>query len=223
MKKILASLLAFLGSSGSVSADQKPQSMDPRRILFSVPTISNDLAPLDKVKTTPSATDFTFHEDDWTQVEFLPRSQLHVVERMLQQYKTFEAANRAQYGWRETYLRRFERIDVIHGTEALKQLQTILGVKAGPAPVLFSSNAVTGRVTNGFSLPFGRSVTLYGYTNVGSILVLGALVGPNPGDTKLVEAFQKLNAKEGLILVDWRQQLVLVSIASDGKIDAWRP
>ena len=81
MKKILTSLLAFLGTSGSVSAAQEPQSIDPRRVLFSVPTISNDLAPLEQVKTKPSRTDFAFHEDDWAQVEFLPRSQLPVVQR----------------------------------------------------------------------------------------------------------------------------------------------
>jgi hypothetical protein len=223
MKKILTSLLAFLGISGSVSATQEHQSIDPRRVLFSVPTISNDLAPLEPAKAKPSQTDFAFHEDDWAQVEFLPRSQFPVVQRLLQEYKTFEAANRAQRGWRNTYVRKFERIDVIHGTDALKQLESILGAKAGPAPVLFSSNAVTGRVTNGFSVPFGRGVTIYGYTNAGGIPVLGALVGQNPDDRRLVEAFQRLNAKEGLILVDWRQQLVLVSVALDGKIDLWRP
>ena len=152
MKQILTSLLAFLGTSGSVSAAQEPQSIDPRRVLFSVPTISNDLAPLEQVKTKPSQTDFSFHEDDWAQVEFLPRSQLPVVQRLLQEYKTFEAANRAQVGWRNTYVRRFERTDVIRGAEALKELESILAVKAGPAPVLFSASAVTGRVTNGFSI-----------------------------------------------------------------------
>jgi len=143
------------------------QTIDPRQVLFSVPTISNELAPLDPASTQPSQTDFAFHEDDWTQVEFLPTSQLPVVQRLLQEYKTFEAANRARHGWHNTYVRKFARIDVIRGTNALKQLESILEAKAGPAPVLLSSNAVTGRVTNGFSVPFGRSVTLYGYTNAG--------------------------------------------------------
>jgi hypothetical protein len=72
-------------------------------------------------------------------------------------------------------------------------------------------------------MPLGGSVTVYGYTDAGGIPVLGALVGRDPDDSRLVEAFRRLNAKEGLILVDWRQQLVLISIALNGQINTWRP
>jgi hypothetical protein len=222
-KRLLTALLALLGISNAVSADQKAQSMDPKRILFSIPTISDDLPPMDQGGAKPSARDFALDEDVWTQIEFLSRSQLPVVQRMLQEYKSFEAANRAQYGWRNTYVRKLERTDVIHGADALKELESILGIKAGPAPVLLSLNTVTGRVRNGFSVPLGGSVTVYGYTDAGGIPVLGALVGRDPDDGRLVKAFRRLNAKEGLILVDWRQQLVLISIAPSGQINTWRP
>jgi hypothetical protein len=89
--------------------------------------------------------------------------------------------------------------------------------------VLFSTTSITGRVKNGFSLPLGGSVTLYGYATLAGIPVLGALIGDNPNHHKLVEALLKLNAAEGLVLVDWRQQMVLESVRPDGNIGVWRP
>jgi hypothetical protein len=50
-----------------------------------------------------------------------------------------------------------------------------------------------------------------------------ALIGDNADRIKFTEAFIKLNAAEGLILVDWRQQLALESVSSDGLIQFWRP
>jgi hypothetical protein len=78
-------------------------------------------------------------------------------------------------------------------------------------------------VKDGFSLPLGGSITLYGYTSPAGIPVLGALAGDNPDHDRLVEAFIKLNATEGLLLVDWRQQMALEAIAANGNIEVWRP
>jgi hypothetical protein len=57
-----------------------------------VPTISNDLAPLERLENEPHPTDFVFHEDEWSQVEVCPKSRLVEVQRMLKEYKAFEAA-----------------------------------------------------------------------------------------------------------------------------------
>ena len=76
---------------------------------------------------------------------------------------------------------------------------------------------------NGFSLALGGNVTLYGYRDAQGVPILGAIIGRNPDDAKLTTAFMKLNADRGLILVDWRAQLVLVSVASSGQIETWQP
>jgi hypothetical protein len=198
--------------------------MDPNSILFTVPTISNDLAPLDPVAGKLRQSDFAFHEDEWSQVEFFANGRLAMVQRMLKEYKAFEAANRAKYGWRKTYVREIDRTMVISGREAVSQLEAIFGSKAGPAPVLLSSTAsIIGRVKDGFSLPLGGNVTLYGYATPAGIPVLGALIGDNPNHQKLTEALITLNAAEGLVLVGWRQQMVLESVPPDGNIRVSRP
>jgi hypothetical protein len=223
MNTLLASLLAFIGVASAAPPQHGIQTTDPRSILFSIPTLSDDIAPLEPVLRQPSTSDFVFHEDEWSQVEFFPKSQLREVQRLLTEYKPFEQAHRVQHGWREVCVRKVQRVPVLSGAQSIQRLEKVLGVKAGPAPMLFSSNAVTGRVKDGFSLPLGGNVTLYGYVGRQGIPILGAIVGRNPDDRKLTEAFIKLNSSDRLVLVDWRSQLVLVSVSATGQIEVWRP
>lgn len=223
MKKLLASLLALAGAAGTAQPEQKVQTIDSKSILFTTPTLSNDIASLEPVSHQPSSADFVFHEDEWSQVEFFPKAQLGQVQHLLKEFKSFEQAHRAQHGWRQVYVRKIQRVPVVSGVQPVQQLEKLLGVKAGAAPLLFSSSTVSGRVKDGFSLALGGNVTLYGYVASRGIPVLGAIVGKNPDDYKLTQAFTKLNSSNGLVLVDWRAQLVLVSPGSSGQIEVWRP
>jgi hypothetical protein len=223
MKKLLASFLAFAGLANVAPHQQKVQTIDPKSILFTTPTLSNDIAELEPVTKKPVSTDFVFPEDEWSQVEFFTKDRLAEVQKLLKEYKPFEQTHRAQYGWREVYVRKIQRALIVTGAQPVQQLERLLGVKAAGAPILFSSNSISGRVKEGFSLPLGGNVTLYGYVAGQGIRVLGAIIGENPDDFNLTQAFMKLNANSGLILVDWRAQAVLVSVSKSGQIEVWRP
>lgn len=223
MKKFLTSLFAVACLSNAAPAQPTVQTLDHKSILFTSPTLSNDIAPLETVTREPSKADFIFHEDEWSQVEFFTKDRLAEIQKLLKEYKQFEQAHRTQYGWREVYVRRIQRTPVVSGSLPIQQLERLLGAKAGTAPMLSSSNTISGRVKDGFSLPLGGNVTLYGYVADHGIPMLGAIVGHNPDDLKLTNAFMKLNANNGTILVDWRSQVVLVSVSKSGKIDVWRP
>ncbi|MGE0283933.1 MAG: hypothetical protein AB7F09_00410 [Parvibaculaceae bacterium] len=108
------------------------------------------------------------------------------------------------------------------GKAALEHLQSVLGARAGPAPVVTSVDGVA-RVRNGFTIEIGRNVYLYGYADETGIPIIAASLGPNPDDQRLTETFVKLNASHGLVFVDWRQQMLLISTTTDGKIEVWRP
>jgi hypothetical protein len=205
------------------ASEGEPQFLDPQTILFSIPTISNDLAPMEPVLQRPEASCHFINEDDWSQVEFFPKSQLAEVQRMLRDYKQFEAAHRLEHGWKKAYIRDIARHAVIANPKALDRLVMKIGAQAGPAAIIFSGNSIVGRVANGFTIPLGGNVVLYGYETSAGIEVLGASVGSDPDDRKLTEVFAKLNRDEGLILVDWVQQLVLVSVGHDGQIGVFRP
>jgi hypothetical protein len=220
MKKLIASMLAIVGLSAVVQAQPKVQTVDPKSILFTTPTLSSDIAALEPVHRESTGNDLLMHEDEWSQLEFLPKGQLEEVQRMLKEFKAFELAHRAQYGWTEVYVRRLKRSTVLPG---IQQLEQVLGRKAGPAPLLYSSGGISGSVKNGFSLSLGGNVSLYGYADAQGIPVLGAYVGKDPDDLKLTQAFIKLNSSSGLILVDWRGQLVLTSVSPSGQVGVWRP
>lgn len=223
MKRLLASVFALVGIGSSAQPQQRVQSFDPNSILFSTPTLSNDIATLEPVAHEPSQSDIVFNEDEWSQVEFFPKTQISNIKRILIDYKAFEQAHRTKHGWRKVYLRKVDRAPVVTGSQPVQQLESVLGVKAGSSPILTSSGAISGRIKNGFSLALGGNVTLYGYVVGQGIPVLGASVGQNPDDLKLTQAFIKLNSSNGLVLVDWRSQLVLMSVSASGQVDVWKP
>ena len=212
---------SFYGQSGT--EDYLPWSIGLKDILFTTPTLSNDIAELEPVSQPPKNSDFSFHEDEWSQIEFFPKTQLAKVQQLLKEFKPFEEENRTQYGWRKVYVRRIQRLPVITGAQSVEQLEKLLNARVGSAPLLFSSGAVTGRVKNGFSLSLEGNITLYGYSDAGGIPVLGVIVGENPDNSKLTDAFMKLNLSHGLILVDWRSQIVWVSVNQSDPVEIWRP
>lgn len=223
MKKLLTTLMAILGLSANAQQQSKIMNIDPKTVLFSVPTLSNDFAPLEPVSMKPSERDLVFHEDDWSQVEFFPKSRLGEIQQMLREFKIFEAKHRVQYGWRDVYARKIKRLPIFAGNYSAEQLAKLVGGTIGTPPTLFASNTIMGKVKNGFTISLGGNVSLYGVVESNNVPVFGAIVGPNSDSSKLTDAFMKLSKNKELILVDWRAMLVLVSVTPEGKLDAWKP
>ena len=191
--------------------------------VFSIPTLSGDVAALEPAAPPMSSDVLQFHEDEWSQVEFLPASQFEHVRHILTEYVHFEQEQRTDSGWREAYIRQLARVPVISGEGALNRLQACLGVPAQPAPLLFSGSRIQGRLKDGFSLALGGDVTLYGFQNDYGIPVLGVHLAPGADKSVLSTAFATLNSSIGLILVDWCAPFVMVSRDGSGQPRFWRP
>ena len=71
MKKLFAALAALIGLQGS--AAQEVKMVDPKTLLFSMATISDELPALDPVRKAKSG-DLVLHEDDWRQFEVVSRA-----------------------------------------------------------------------------------------------------------------------------------------------------
>ncbi|MEG3143028.1 hypothetical protein U1839_00030 [Sphingomonas sp. RT2P30] len=222
MRKILTGFLALFGFADGSSA-QKVQLVDPNTILASISTISDDAAPVVEAgKIGP--TDLVFHEDDWRQIEFFPASRRSEIEAKLTELVAFEKQHRSGAYWDKIYVRKLHAQPVLPGAGAVGTIAAALGVQPHAAPVLFyEEHAVVGRVANGFSLPLGRSVALYGFHDSTGIPVLGASVQAGSDDMALSRAFAKLNASHHLIMVDWRGHMLLTGVAPDGNFEVWQP
>lgn len=223
MKGVFDKLLSAVGLSRSVANGQDIQTIDPSKILYTVPTISDDLAPLEKVELPLASSALVLHEDDWCQVEFFTAARLPELKRTLTEYKAFEARSRTSSAWKNVYVRRIERTPVLAGEDPRKRLSVLVKADLGAAPILYVSDSITGQVVHGFSMSLGGNIWLYGYVSAEGIPVLAASVGSDPDDQVLVSAFAQLRREAGLVLVDWKQQLVLVGVDASGTIEIWRP
>jgi hypothetical protein len=221
MKKLLTSLFVWQDSAARQERIEPVFESDAG--VFSIPTLSSDVAELESVASLKSSDDFQFHEDEWSQVEFLPASQFEHVRHILTEYVHFEQEQRTDSGWREAYIRQLARVPVIGGNGALAWLEAQLGVPALPAPLLISGSRIQGRVKNGFSLALGGEVTLYGHQNEFGIQMLGVHLASGADKSALSAAFATLNSSIGLILVDWCAPFVMVSRDASSQAKLWKP
>ncbi|WP_395644639.1 hypothetical protein [Terricaulis sp.] len=220
-RTVLGALAGALGLSSSAKA--QPATVDPRTILYSLPTISNDGPPLTPVTAAPGANDVSFHEDDWRQIEFFPADRRDEIQRTLQELKAFEAQNRVQSGWRNIYVRNVAPAPIYSGNDAVSSLAQDLNASIEPAPLIFQgANTLTGRVRDGFTLRLGPGAVLYGVNDAEGITVLGANL-QNADDRLLTDAFVKLSYRDGLVLVDWVAQALLIDVAPGDHVTIWRP
>ena len=211
----------FATASTSAFA-QNVTAMDPRSILFSIPTLADDMATLDPVERAPSDADPVFHEDEWRQLEFFSPTRTEEIQNKLRALNAFEAAHRVQSGWTQAYVRQLPAAPVIAGPSALDSVSRSVGAGIGPAPIMFhGANSITGRIHNGFSLLLGQRAWLYGFRDETGIPVLGAML-QNADDQLLTSAFARLYQSDQLILVDWRAQMLLTNLAG-GQIGVWSP
>ena len=223
MKKLLSTLLTSLGIASSAQAAPPVVTVDPKTIRFTMPTVAADEIEF----VMPTKETFTdapqFHEDEWCQLEFYPANRLQEVKRLLTEFKAFELRHRTQYGWNEIYARRIARSTIVAGGDAIASVRNAVSAKQLPSPILTTTSNPLGQVKGGFSLSLPGSVLIYGLSSPVGISALGASVSRGGNDSQLTTAFVALNKSNRLILIDWRSQMILVSVASTGEVDVWRP
>lgn len=217
MRKFTDCLLAAVGLTAST--EPKTELVDVDSILFSMPTISGD--SIEYVMPTEATVEdaIEFHEDMWSQLEFYPKVRLKELQQKLKEYKTFEAKNRVESGWKNIYLRNISRDKFKVDVNILGKLQN---AQILPAPILTTSSNVLGQVRGGFTVTIGEGALLYGLVKNNNIIILAANVHSDQGNNTLITAFMSLNKLEKLILIDWREQMIIMS-GSDGKLDVWKP
>src|SRR5690349_17577210 len=103
--------------------------VDPRKLLFSIPTIADDMAALEPIDKPPGRSDVVLNEDDWTQLEFFPRSAQPTIQDELTKLKAFEAVNRKAVGWKNVYVRKINRAPIIAVANPVQHLQTVVGAQ----------------------------------------------------------------------------------------------
>ena len=222
MLKFLVILVTI--STNTISSKSTTMgTISTNNILYSLPTISDDkiifeMPSMSTFKDAPQ-----FHEDEWCQLEFFNKEKLDDIKKILKEYKNFEAKHRKKNGWSDIYLRKLNRDKLIDNSLTLDRLSAIFETKLLSAPILTTTSRPLGAVKNGFSIKVANGVLLYGTKENNKIKILAATIEPNTQSINLTKSFIKLNKEFNLILVDWLQQFILVSVDSSGKINIWNP
>lgn len=165
--------------------------IDPRTILFSLPTIE-DVLP---VTVTGGAAALQLLPDQYRQVELIRDDQRAEVDVELAEIRRIRDAARPGGGFTEIHVRRGIREPLAGTTLTVDALAAALGATAAP----WAFDGEIGVVEHGFALP-RAGAHVYGVAPGGVVAIL-AIDGP-PSD-ELFSPLRALALAHGLILVDW--------------------
>ncbi|MDB5221304.1 MAG: hypothetical protein JWO86_9231 [Myxococcaceae bacterium] len=181
--------------------------MDPKSILFSMPTLC-DLAP----PVVPLATGagdgnvFVLHEDDWRQVELVAKADHAAVGRMLDEVRAATRDNREGPGWKNVYVRKEHPTAISSLSLTPQMIRAPFGDIQAQRVALSSGGTNVSQVRGGFALAVPGLGTLYGNAkgeNVRSLAIVPARGGIDPTSRDKLNAFC---AAHGLEIVDWQRQ-----------------
>jgi hypothetical protein len=185
--------------------EMKPVTMNPRDILYSLPTISNELPDIEEGSTKLGKRVLELHEDDWRQIELVALTLESSIEADLRAVARIHQKHRKKPGFDELHVRK-EVPSPLEGTWiTLSELRSSLGETASWFDGV-SFQGVAGLVAGGFAVKLPSGLTVYGLERGGRVHVLalrppeGVAGASAEGDIRLLAA---LATRNQLCLVDW--------------------
>ncbi|HEX5746212.1 MAG TPA: hypothetical protein VFZ09_08205 [Archangium sp.] len=177
--------------------------MNPRDILYSLPTLSNELPGLEEGSAQPGQRVLELHEDEWRQLELVAHTLEASIEKDMRAVARIHQKHRQGAGFDAIHIRK-EVPSPLEGTWlTLEELRGDLGEKSSWWDGV-SFQGTAGRVAGGFAVKQPSGLTLYGQQRGGRIQVL-ALRSPE-GLTGAEEDLRRVAgfaARHQLYLVDW--------------------
>ncbi|MES9993890.1 MAG: hypothetical protein ABW098_18225 [Candidatus Thiodiazotropha sp.] len=174
--------------------------IDPNELLYSLPTISNDIAGVENVKSLDNI--LVLAEDDWRQFEFIDRKNEPLINEEFDEIENIYKNYREGVGFKNLHLRKkidspLEDIEI-----ALNTLEQSFEVIKQYNGVAFSSAAAT--IVGGFALQTKSGWLLWGQVNEkGDITVLTLSHTKESNIKGIANEIDTFVEKHGLYLVDW--------------------
>jgi hypothetical protein len=196
--------------AGPSRSGERIERVDPREILFSLPTIYDTQPALDS-PPADTAVKFQLHEDDWRQVELVSANDRTAVERELAEVRAFKQAHFKGVGWSSIFVRK-ERPDALMSRHI--PLDSLLKVLTGGAklePLFMEAVGRPALVRGGFAIPLTDSLFAYGQASNGDLVSLCLSGSPDSKDQAAFRPILAFASAHDLLLVDWyRQELTVM-------------
>ncbi len=181
------------------------QTVDPKDLLFSLPTISNELPSIQEGSTKLNKSVFEIHEDEWRQIDIVPVSKMDLIVENLRAIKDIYEKRSIQNGdmmaFKELHVRTgldtpFDKCRL--ELQAMLNDLNVLSVFEG-----ISFKGVAGLIEGGFAVAITEELTLYGlqlHNMIASLSIHYTNRGNFEKETaKMVEVLDR----HGLCMIDW--------------------
>lgn len=177
--------------------------LEPKDLLFSLPTLSGGLPDGEKVERLPPDA-YHLHEDDWRQVEFVSSAQAAEVDAELRELRTFVAQHRKGYGFTEVYVRRSRPDGLARLQIESHALESLLPPRARRRPLVVGGPPWGPSIVPGYAIEIGPDAVLYAQVSGSYLATIGLPLswrrGASPeADGVLVAISRALSLR----LVDW--------------------
>lgn len=174
--------------------------IDPRELLYSLPTISNDIAGVENSESLENVA--VFREDDWRQFEFVEKSFESAIDDEFGYIKYIYENHRDGVGFKTLHLR--EKIEAPLGNSSLtlRLIGESFDIVKKYEGVAFNNAAAT--IVGGFALQTESGWILWGQANEsGEILALNISQDKEFNISGISDKIDKFTEKYGLYLIDW--------------------
>jgi hypothetical protein len=187
-------------------------------ILYSLPTICDEIPRLIAGSTKQDKTVYEMHEDDWRQVELVARAQQNTIEFQLAGIENIYKSHRVATGQFWAFTNIYVRDQLIHPIVTELPLNDLYA-RFAPNRAMYEGVAYSsedGLLAEAFAFKVDDLV-VYGQEVGGLVRILG--LDPRrsgePVDEATVNALARLMSDYDLYLVDWCRGAVLSASADD--------
>lgn len=199
---------------GKLTLQLKPfsvQMVDPKKLLFSLPTICDPLADLEKDTDKKNQSILELHEDDWRQIEFISkealpdiRKEMTNIEQIYSRYRTTSGA------FHKLHVRNMIK-EPLKGRLPSKDTLATLTLPATTSYTGVAYRDSRELLKEGFAFCNPSGLCFYGTYRGNAVAILGVQVNSGKKESIDSEAdrlamFLQANA---LVLVDWPRMVIL--------------
>ena len=184
-----------------------PTVVDPKKILFSMPTICDLAPPL--VPLASAAGDgnlFVLHEDDWRQVELVAKADHAAISGVLDEVRASIRTNRDGPGWKNVYVRKEHPTAIASLGLTEQMIRAPFGAIQARRVGLSSGGPATSQVRGGFAFTVPGLGTLYGNADRERVRTLALVPARGAIDAAPRDKLNALCREHGLEIIDWERQ-----------------
>jgi len=182
------------------------KSMPPGDILYSIPTLCNEIPGISEGTSKLGKQVLEIHEDDWRQIEFVPMELEEAVNIDMAKieyiYKESSKKLDSYTAFTDVYVR--ERLQQPIQQNEISYIELIECFNNKEIMDGIAYEGIAGVVKNGFAIKVGLGLYLYGLEKDGLVNIFGLkLIDKLEIKADEIEEINQLMMKFKLLLVDW--------------------